>query len=129
MKSFIRFGVCTVLCMTSYAAHGADIWTCTYPDFATKEPTTVEFPVVGDELLENDMFQLRFKILQNTAYGLVAVWSMADMEVNFPDKKTPLIGAMAMVIDKKTGELLRSVTAFDVPEKADTTVHGKCRHG
>jgi hypothetical protein len=115
--------------MASCAAYGADIWTCTFPDFHTKEPTTVEFPVVGDELLENDMFQFRFKILQNTAYGLVAVWSMADMDVNFPDKKTPTIGIIAMVIDKKTGELLRSGTSFDIPEKADTTVRGSCRLG
>jgi hypothetical protein len=34
-----------------------------------------------------------------------------------------------MVIDKKTGKLLRSGTSFDIPEKADTTVHRNCRHG
>jgi hypothetical protein len=121
--------IAMALRVTSCAAHGAYIWTCTYPDLATGKPYIADFRVVGDELLEDDLFQLRFKILQDTAYGLVAVWSIAGMEKDFPSKKTPTIGAITMVINKKTGELLRSFTWFDVPEKANSAIHGTCQLG
>lgn len=129
MRLLTNFAICIALCLTAFVAHAADIWTCTYPDLSTKELLTTEFPIIRDELIEDDVFQLRFKILQNTDYGLVAVWSIADMEENFPNKKTPTIGIIAMVINKKTGELLRSITTFEAPDKMDTTVRGTCRHG
>jgi hypothetical protein len=47
-----------------------------------KKPVIVRFKVGGEDLVEEEKFGLRYKILQNNEFSIVAAWSISAIERN-----------------------------------------------
>ena len=82
-----------------------EIWTCTYPGFSQGRcPVIVRYRQEG-ELLMEDKWKERYQILQNNQFGLIAIWSISEIEGGNAE---PSIGARTLVINKSSGEFLFS---------------------
>jgi hypothetical protein len=111
----------SILCLPANAA--GESWVCAYPGYSADNRTVIErFTVDGDFLVEAE-FGLRYKILQNNEFSIVAAWSISEIE---PNHSEPSIGAFVVIIDKKDGSFRRS-NAF-LSEKGDAAALGSCTH-
>jgi hypothetical protein len=82
-----------------------EIWTCTYPGLSQgRRPVIVRYRQ-EDEFLMEDKWKERYQILQNNQFGLIAIWSISEIEGGNAE---PSIGARTLVINKSSGEFLFS---------------------
>jgi hypothetical protein len=101
-------------------------WVCAWPSYLDgKKPVIVRFKVDGEDLVEEEKFGLRYKILQNNEFSIVAAWSISEIERN-QNKTEPSIGAMVVIINKKDGSFRRSNTILG--EEGDAAALGSCTH-
>jgi hypothetical protein len=101
-------------------------WTCTWPGFsADRAPVIVRFSRDQNDLVESD-FGLHYRILQDNDFGLIAVWSIAEIEHGHAE---PSIGTMTLVINKKSGALVRANALLDEPDAVNQPTHGRCIAG
>ena len=108
------------------AAAAGESWTCTYIGYAIREnepprPVIVRFTVEGDELVDGTFGQ-RYRILQNNRYGLIAAWSIAEIE---PTQSEPSIASWSVVIDKRNGFFSR-VNLIAEPGRSGAARDGSC---
>jgi hypothetical protein len=117
------------LCWSCSPVRAAEVWTCTYPGFSRDQrpagPVIARYREADGFLIEEE-FQTKYRILESNQYGVIAVWSISEIE---PSNERPSIGAMTIVINKATGEYLRSNTILDQPDKVNGPTHGKCLRG
>ena len=115
-----RFSLAVLLFVSSCAANAQRTWVCSYPGSNPKEPLTLKYVKAGDYLVESH-FGLRYRILQDSKYALVAAWSIAETETN---PKEASIGVLTVMIDKNSKRFRRSVASLsDGQETADI---GRC---
>jgi len=63
------------------SANAQESWICTYPGYPQNSAPVIDrFRVDGETFIE-DTFQLRYRILQNTPFAVVAAWSIAEIEL------------------------------------------------
>ena len=99
MKPASAFLICILVAIASRAALAQSVWTCTWPGYGNGgKPVIGRFRVVGNDVVD-DKWQLHYKILQNNTYGLVAAWSISEIE---PNLRYPSVGTFLIVIDKQT---------------------------
>jgi hypothetical protein len=115
-----RFLLVILLLVLPVAAYAQRAWTCTYPGSNPKEPQTLKYVKAGEYLVESH-FGLRYRILQDSKYALVAAWSIAETETN---PKEASIGVFTVMIDKATKRYRRSVASLN--EGGDRVDVGKC---
>jgi hypothetical protein len=109
MKPVRAFLICILVAITSRAAFAQSVWTCTWPGYGNGgKPVIGRFRVVGNDVVD-DEWQLHYKILQNNTYGLVAAWSISEIE---PNRRYPSVGTFLIVIDKQTNVLKTSAVAI-----------------
>jgi hypothetical protein len=114
--------VLSILWLPANAA--TENWVCAYPGYLdNKTPVIMRFTVNGDSLVEEDRQGLRYKILQNNEFSIVAAWSISEIERNNAE---PSIGAMVVIINKKDGSFRRSNTIMG--EEGEATALGSCTH-
>ena len=95
-------------------------WVCSYPGTNPKESVVLNYVKAGDYMVE-DHFGLRYRILQDSKYALVAAWSIAEME---PNSQEPSIGVFTIMIDKISKRYRRAVASLhDADDRTDV---GKC---
>jgi hypothetical protein len=104
----------------SGAAYAQRAWVCAYPGSNPKEPVVLKYSKAGEYLVESH-FGLRYRILQDSKYALVAAWSIAETESN-PQEAS--IGVFTVMIDKTTRRYRRSIASLN--EGGDKTNVGKC---
>jgi hypothetical protein len=101
MKLGRAFLICILFAFVSPAAFAQSVWTCTWAGYGNgSKPVISRFRIVGGDVVD-DTFQQHYRILQNNTYGLVAAWSISEIE---PNKRDPSVGAFLIVIDKQTNE-------------------------
>jgi hypothetical protein len=97
---------------------------CTYPGFSeTTKPVTpviVKYRREGDFLVETS-WGLKYRILQNSPDGLIAVWSIAEIE---PNHHAPSIATFSVMLEKKTRKFMFSNAVLD--EGKSGTATGSC---
>jgi hypothetical protein len=95
-------------------------WVCSYPGSNPKEPVVLKYSKAGDYLVESQ-FGVRYRILQDSKYALVAAWFVVEGESSQSEVS---IGVLTVMIDKTSKRYRRSVAGLnDVQERADV---GKC---
>jgi hypothetical protein len=116
--------VAVVLCVFSSSPIAfAAGWICTYPDFSAER-----IPVIARLNIESDVLvfsspaaELKFKIMTNNNYGLIAVETYSRMEEN-----KPRIFSSAILVDKILGRFLYVVAEMgQSPRSRD----GRCISG
>jgi hypothetical protein len=71
--------------------------------------------------LIEDTFKLPYRILKNNDFGIIAAWSIAEIE---PGMTQVSLGAFVVVIDKRTLDFRRSNVIMAEPGEA--TSYGSC---
>jgi hypothetical protein len=122
------------------SAKAADAWTCTWPilDAKLRESSAlVRFEIATPDLIETkaeprDLMWLtppgtHYRILQNNDYGLVATFSFSGLPEGAKD---PYVGAISVVINKMTGQLLwaEATSTKNESRYLSNTRTGKCLH-
>jgi hypothetical protein len=74
----------------------------------------------GDFLVETKWDQ-KYRILQNSPDGLIAVWSIAEIE---PNHHAPSIATFSVMLEKKTRKFMFSNAVLD--EGKSGTATGSC---
>jgi hypothetical protein len=98
----------------------ADVWTCSYPGWPDGHAIIDRFREVNGFFVE-DTFKLKYQILQNNQYGVVAVWSFSDVE-----NGSPGILGRTIVINKATGDFLMENASITEPDSVNRPNRGKC---
>jgi hypothetical protein len=94
---------------------------CTYPGYSNPpKPIIVKYRREGDFLVETK-WDLKYRILQNSPDGLIAVWSIAEIE---PNHHAPSIATFSVMLEKKTRQFMFSTAALD--EGRSSTATGSC---
>jgi hypothetical protein len=113
----------------SATARADDIWTCAY---AYQGGTLMEEYAVSDHRLivrsgVKSIGPFDYQILQDNEYGIVAVSSISAIEQG---QTQPTIGAVSIVINKRTFEALWTTAWFDPTARGPSEiVRGACIHG
>src|SRR5262245_27402070 len=90
-------GIFVLTCGISTASAADDTWVCAYPGYlGDKKPVIVRFKIEGDDLVEQEQYGLRYKILQNNEFSIVAAWSISEIESS-QNRTEPSIGAMVVL--------------------------------
>ena len=115
-----RLLLAVLLLGCSCVANAQRAWVCSYPGANPKEAVVLTYVKTGDYVVE-DHFGLRYRILQDSKYALIAAWSVAKIESN---PKEPSIGVFTIMIDKINKRFQRSVASlYDGNDRTDV---GKC---
>ena len=127
-------GLAALACATS--AEAAEVWTRSYnysligsETGGQSTPMFLRFELSPPDLIQTappflgSHAQDHYRILQNSAYGIVATFSFSEIEAG---QKNPTIGAYTVVIDKGSGEFWWSMAIIGQPAIVNQPVHGKC---
>ncbi len=109
-----------LLAIMASAAMQAESWTCSYPGALGGAPAVARFARDGDDLVETDLLNLRFRIVRDDTDALVAV----DASTWASDGQTHS-GANVINIDKHSGAFLRAELVAP-SEGAARIVRGTC---
>jgi hypothetical protein len=93
---------------------------CTYRFSDSPKQIIIKYHREGDFLVETNGLT-EYRILQNSPDGLIAVWSMAEVE---PNRQAPSIGTFSVMLEKKTRRFMR-FNAF-IDEGTTGTAFGSC---
>jgi hypothetical protein len=98
---------------------------CTYrfsgpPQDPPKPPVIMKYRRQGDFLIETK-WDLEYRILQNSPDGLIAVWSIAEIE---PNHRAPSIGTFTVMLENKTRRFMWSQAGLN--EGQNGTAAGSC---
>jgi hypothetical protein len=97
---------------------------CTYPGYSdppdTSRPVIMKYHREGDFLVETK-WGLKYRILQNSPDGMIAVWSIAEIE---PNHQAPSIGTFSVMLEKKTRRFMFSKAGLN--EGKSGTAIGPC---
>jgi hypothetical protein len=112
------------LCLFAQEAHADETWTCTFTPSFLKQPMSVTYHLVNNNLTQISPTGMSsgFQLMQNNQYGLVAISPIAEIE---QDQTTPTVGAITVVIEKQTGKFWLSTIVNDQPN-AVTSYKGTC---
>jgi hypothetical protein len=115
------FLICTLVSIASHATLAQSVWTCTWPGYGNGgKPVISRFRLVENDIVD-DRWQLHYRILQNNSYGLVAAWSIAEIE---PNNRYPSVGTFVIVIDKQTNEFKTGTVSISGPNSSPSV--GTC---
>jgi hypothetical protein len=124
MKRWMFVAVAFFACATS--AHAAEkwteTWTCTHSSTPDNRPTVTRFEVSPPNLIEANFHQT-YRIEENNDYGIVATSSISKIEQGH---KEPTVGAVSIIINKKTGEFWWVSAIAGQPAAVNQPVQGKC---
>jgi hypothetical protein len=93
---------------------------CTYPSFPDSKPIIMKYRREGDFLVETK-WDLKYRILQNSPDGLIAVWSIAEIE---PNHHAPSIATFSVMLEKKSRQFMFSNASLN--EGKSGTATGSC---
>ena len=97
---------------------------CTYPGFSETSkpvsPVIMKYRREGDFLVETK-WGLEYRILQNSSNGLIAVWSIAEIE---PNHRAPSIATFSVMLEKKTRRFMFSTASLNGGNSGTST--GSC---
>jgi hypothetical protein len=92
-------------------ARADTIWTCAFPaQNAWDKSLIVQYRQRGGRLIA-DKTKTAYQILKNNEFGLVAISSTAQIDVELY-QKDPTIAATVILIDKHSGEMLQATTVL-----------------
>ena len=114
MMKALFMGLTLLTCATS--AEATEAWTCTYLA-GVMDAVIVRFEVSPPDLIDAGT-QERYRILQNNENSLSAAISISQ---NREGQQEPSVGALAIMINKATGEFWWNNTFVGVAR-----AHGKC---
>ena len=124
MKRWIFVAFSFFACTTS--AHAAEkwteTWTCTHSSSPDNRPIVTRFEVSPPNLIEANFHQT-YRIEENNDYGIVATSSISKIEQGH---KEPTVGAVSIIINKKTGEFWWVSAIAGQPAAVNQPVQGKC---
>jgi hypothetical protein len=119
MKLFIS---AVALFWSATSAMAAEGWTCTYVAPIDNKPTVVSYQLSPPYLID-EKFHDQYRILQNNDYGIVAALSISEIEQGHTK---PTVGAITVVINKKTGEFWLATTIAGQAAVVNQPLHGEC---
>jgi hypothetical protein len=109
----------------SAEARADEIWSCSFVSAFSREPVSVTYRIVGQELtaIWATGTEENFRLVVNNRFGLVAVSSTAMIE---PDAKQPTVSATMLVINRGTKEFSAATAITGQPTRVGQAVQGTC---
>jgi hypothetical protein len=124
MKRWMFVAVAFFACATSVhaAEKWTETWTCTHSSAPDNRPTVTRFEVSPPNLIEANFHQT-YRIEENNDYGIVATSSISKIEQGHKERT---VGAVSIIINKKTGEFWWVSAIAGQPAAVNQPVQGKC---
>lgn len=118
MRNLLAGGIALVsLTVDAHAQGRSENWTCAYSAYYGGG-MVVRYIREGADLVD-ERFLVRYRIIEDTPEGLIAVWSGADGSG---------ISTAVILIDKRSGEFTRS-NATVPNHQGDGSISGSCMRG
>jgi hypothetical protein len=123
-NTMMTFLTATCVWLFAQQASADETWTCTFASSFLKQPMSVTYHLVNANLtqISSTGVSSNLQVMQNNQYGLVAISLISEIE---QDQTTATVGAITVVIEKRTKKFWLSTIVNDQPN-ATTLYQGTC---